>query len=197
MKDKKKESIIYPDKFHNALNNITDAKLDEYISEYNIDSETFSVSIRINEEPDQYVMARHSYRTKHFYNPKQHVEDKYKKAALDAISKEDYDKIQSIISCGKMYNIDVALKFYIRTPKNLNIKQFILSEKCVRKPIAKRDCDNMAKLFFDAMSGIFYPDDCYITGFRVDKYNSMTPRIEATFTYTTYNENNKKSQLQE
>lgn len=190
-KKKEKEPVIYPDKFIKALETLTDEKLEYYKNNYNKDFETFVFTSTIDRDPDQYVMARFKYNG-HTWNPKSSVEADYKKNLLDKMPKEDYDKIQKIINGEKLYNVRFDMNFYIQTPKNLNIQQFVLAEKGIRRPVARRDCDNMAKLLQDSLAGVLYTDDCYVTSLHVEKYNSMNPRIEIKVTYSVFNELDKR-----
>lgn len=174
------------------LENITDEELKSLEEDYLKDSEEFDVHVTINKNPDQYVMARIRFIGPYkasLYNPKDNVEEEYKRAFLDAISKEDYDKIQQIIHSGKVYNVSANVKFYIKMPMTtLKEREFILAAKGIRRPIARRDCDNMAKLLFDSLHDVCYTDDCFIVEETISKYNALEPRIEISLHYKTFNE---------
>lgn len=78
----------------------------------------------------------------------------------------------------------------LETPINVNIKAFIgipasKSKKFkaaalegVQRPTKKPDCDNIAKIILDALSGIVYKDDKQIVSLLVEKFYADNPRVE-------------------
>ena len=80
----------------------------------------------------------------------------------------------------------------LETPVNVNIKAFIgipasKSKKFkaaalsgVERPTKKPDCDNIAKIILDALTGIIYKDDKQIVSLLVEKYYAENPRVEVT-----------------
>jgi Holliday junction resolvase RusA-like endonuclease len=74
--------------------------------------------------------------------------------------------------------IQMNLNFYFQRPKNhFNSKQ-ILKNTAPIFHISKPDIDNLEKLIFDSLKGIYYKDDSQICKVNINKYYSLKPRTE-------------------
>lgn len=86
--------------------------------------------------------------------------------------------------------VKAHIKAYIETPKLMNRVEKLLSELGFIYPISKPDIDNMAKKYFDMITGHLLLDDALIVSARQDKFYSCKPRIEIEIKYLEHYDSN-------
>lgn len=74
--------------------------------------------------------------------------------------------------------IAVSIRAYVSVPKSKSKKFRENALKGLEHPTKKPDCDNIAKILLDAMTGIVYEDDKQIVRLVVEKYYDEVPRVE-------------------
>lgn len=76
--------------------------------------------------------------------------------------------------------IAVSIRAYVSVPKSKSKKFRENALKGLEHPTKKPDCDNIAKILLDAMTGIVYEDDKQIIRLVVEKFYDEVPRVEVT-----------------
>lgn len=84
--------------------------------------------------------------------------------------------------------LEVEIKAFVAIPKSFSKKKREDIAAGILTPTKKPDCDNIAKIILDAMNGIIYEDDKYITKLYVEKIYSDNPRVEVTINECSSNE---------
>lgn len=74
----------------------------------------------------------------------------------------------------------VVITAYFSVPKSWSKKNKERALKNEVVPTNAKDVDNIAKIILDALNGIAYLDDHFITDLIVSKRYSDTPRVEVT-----------------
>ena len=74
--------------------------------------------------------------------------------------------------------ISVDITAFVSIPKSKSKKFRENALKQLERPTKKPDCDNIAKILLDAMTGIVYEDDKQIVKLSVEKYYDEVPRVE-------------------
>lgn len=81
------------------------------------------------------------------------------------------------------FPVDVDLKFYFVRPKShfrTGKYSGILKDNAPRYHTSRNDVDNLAKFVFDALNGIYWKDDSFISKCTIVKEYSERPRTEIT-----------------
>jgi Holliday junction resolvase RusA-like endonuclease len=67
---------------------------------------------------------------------------------------------------------------YFPIPKSVSKKKKAKMMAATVRPTVKPDCDNLAKIYLDALNQIIYSDDKQIVSLTVKKFYDLTPRVE-------------------
>ena len=76
--------------------------------------------------------------------------------------------------------LSLTLDVYKSIPKSWSQKKQKQALESILRPTTKPDLDNYLKGVQDALSGVVYGDDSYITSVSMNKWYSDRPRIEVT-----------------
>ena len=74
--------------------------------------------------------------------------------------------------------LSVKICAYFTVPSSAPVKKKQAMLEGVIRPIKRPDIDNIAKIITDALNKIAYHDDAQIVEIKVEKYYSLTPRVE-------------------
>lgn len=102
-------------------------------------------------------------------------------------SKKDKQHIQSIVQLTAPKTplecaIYMQLTFFMPIPKSTPKKQRNLMQMGLIAPVTRPDFDNLAYLVTNALKGIVYKDDSYVTDCFIRKRYSDNPRTEIEVT---------------
>lgn len=109
--------------------------------------------------------------------------------AYDPEKSKDYKAYVKLVSMAAMNErslksfdgaIAVSIRAYVSVPKSKSKKFRENALKGLEHPTKKPDCDNIAKILLDAMTGIVYEDDKQIIKLVVEKFYDEVPRVEVT-----------------
>ena len=105
------------------------------------------------------------------YTPKQTLEyeEKIKSCYIEQVG--------GMLFKGQM-PIRVSIDAYFKIPKSFSKKKKQLAIDGLLLPLNKMDVDNISKVFLDALNGVAYDDDRYVTNLKVIKRYSDIPRVE-------------------
>lgn len=107
--------------------------------------------------------------------------------AYDPAKSKDYKAYVKLVAAAAMKErslkpldgaIAVSVRAYVSVPKSKSKKFRENALKGLERPTKKPDCDNIAKILLDAMTGIAYEDDKQIVKLSVEKYYDEVPRVE-------------------
>lgn len=107
--------------------------------------------------------------------------------AYDPEKSKDYKAYVKLVAMAAMSErslkpfdgaIAVSIRAYVSVPKSKSKKFRENALKGLEHPTKKPDCDNIAKILLDAMTGIVYEDDKQIIRLVVEKYYDEVPRVE-------------------
>lgn len=107
--------------------------------------------------------------------------------AYDPAKSKDYKAYVKLVAAAAMNErslkpfdgaISVDIKAFVSVPKSKSKKFREAALICEIRPTKKPDCDNIAKILLDAMTGIVYEDDKQIVKLSVEKYYDEVPRVE-------------------
>lgn len=107
--------------------------------------------------------------------------------AYDPAKSKDYKAYVKLVAAAAMNErslkpldgaIAVSIRAYVSVPKSKKFRENAL--KGLERPTKKPDCDNIAKILLDAMTGIAYEDDKQIIRLVVEKFYDEVPRVEVT-----------------
>lgn len=109
--------------------------------------------------------------------------------AYDPAKSKDYKAYVKLVAIAAMSErslkpldgaIAVSIRAYVSVPKSKSKKFRENALKGLERPTKKPDCDNIAKILLDAMTGIVYEDDKQIIRLVVEKFYDEVPRVEVT-----------------
>lgn len=109
--------------------------------------------------------------------------------AYDPAKSKDYKAYVKLVAMAAMNErslkpldgaIAVSIKAFVSVPKSKSKKFRQNALKWLERPTKKPDCDNIAKILLDAMTGIVYEDDKQIIRLVVEKFYDEVPRVEVT-----------------
>lgn len=72
----------------------------------------------------------------------------------------------------------VSIEIFRNIPKSFSKKKKEAAETKKLLPITKPDIDNFVKSIFDPLNGVIWVDDSQVVSLNVNKYYSVTPRVE-------------------
>lgn len=107
--------------------------------------------------------------------------------AYDPAKSKDYKAYVKLVAAAAMNErslkpldgaISVDIKAFVSVPKSKSKKFREAALIWEIRPTKKPDCDNIAKILLDAMTGIVYEDDKQIVKLSVEKYYDEVPRVE-------------------
>lgn len=162
------------DKINSYLNDENYVKkiIDEYKEK---DKEEYKVKLIINGKPEAYARPR-VVRGGHAYNPKAKLMDQ-RNFQLKEQTLFIRNQINDIIKKDN-YIVELNLKYYIPIAKNETIKNAILKEKGLIRPLSRPDLDNYDKFIIDVLHDVVYDDDKRVVTVNSEKYYSINPRTE-------------------
>ncbi len=112
---------------------------------------------------------------------------------IETTNYENWVKLCYKNQIGDMYSIDEALSVkilaYFDIPKAFSKVKHTKALSGELLPHNAKDVDNIAKIILDALNGIAYADDHYITSLQVIKRYSDIPRVEVEIEKENYGEN--------
>lgn len=92
-----------------------------------------------------------------------------------------HDTFESIkLICTEM---EMAIVFYLPTPKSFSNTQKFYCEKGLIRPMIKPDVDNVSKAYMDMCTSNLFLDDALVTDLHISKRYSIKPRVEITIKY--------------
>lgn len=109
--------------------------------------------------------------------------------AYDPAKSKDYKAYVKLVAAAAMNErslkplggaISVDIKAFVSVPKSKSKKFREAALIWEIRPTKKPDCDNIAKILLDAMTGIVYEDDKQIVKLSVEKFYDEVPRVEVT-----------------
>jgi Holliday junction resolvase RusA-like endonuclease len=74
--------------------------------------------------------------------------------------------------------LSVKICAYFSVPASAPVKKKQAMLEGMIRPTKRPDIDNIAKIITDALNKIAYHDDAQIVDIKVEKYYSLTPRVE-------------------
>lgn len=76
--------------------------------------------------------------------------------------------------------LDVRIMAYYGIPKSTSKKKHKLMLFKAVRPTKKPDCDNLCKIYLDALNAVAYKDDVQVVDLQVRKFYSENPRVVVT-----------------
>ena len=119
---------------------------------------------------------RHRSNGRYHYDPSSKVKKDFLKSAGIYRPKKPISK-----------NIDLEFIFCYKRPKNhyrMKNKKLALKIDAPQYKGTKADIDNIAKLYIDAMNGVFYKDDCQIVNLTASKIFGSDNYVYVKITHT-------------
>lgn len=167
------------------LKDLDSDKVKGIISEYKTQNEEFFKELNFNfsilGKPENYVRERHTSRGNRFYNRKGAISNTIKKQTIQTIKELDselYSELYDAVKNEAIIDVSIDMICYLKTQKSSSIKNAILKEVGLIKPATIPDLDNYIKFYMDAFHGVFYHNDCCVTGITSKKKYSLDERVE-------------------
>jgi len=150
----------------------------------------YYIPITILAEPQPYKPLRVNFHTGRMYVPDKAKLIKKIRLLIDGNIPMDGFRRRPIFT-----ESIIKVMYYIPTPKAFSRENKYLAELKVLRPIVKPDNDNIEKIIFDAIKNYIIYDDAQMTTDIVEKFYSITPRIEVLIMYNAYPLNGVHSKI--
>lgn len=148
--------------------------------EFEDKKESFSFSLVLDREPENYVRERYTGRGRRFYNAKEKIMKEMHSEIEKLVPQKYKDKLKELLKNEIEYYVILSADFYVRIPKADSTKKIIQKELKLIRPAIAPDLDNFVKLLADVLHNIIYTDDKRIIEIQTSKFYSLKPRTELT-----------------